>query len=274
MVDGDQRMSTTIDFKRGITFWLGLGLLLLQSMALAEPEITERIEWNKTPIRLDLKVGHERLVHFPGEVKVGVPASLEPTLRTQSVNGTVYFLANAPFDDTRVMVRTLDDGQIYLFDVSAAKEGGQMHPVQVFVKAAGESSPGQADSSVESHDAAAQYSYVALTRFAAQQLYAPARLVQDRPGMVRVPVAREPVSLLRGGGVDAAPLVSWRAGGLYVTAIKLTNRTDEPQTLDPRNLRGTWLTATFQHNRLLAAGSEADTTAVYLISARPFESSR
>jgi hypothetical protein len=68
--------------------------------------------------------------------------------------------------------------------------------------------------------------------------------------------------------------VAWRAGGLYVTAVKLTNRTDQPQILDPRDLRGSWLTATFQHNRLLAAGSEADTTAVYLISARPFAASR
>lgn len=267
-------MCSTNHFKRSFIFWLGVGLLLMQSMVRAEPEIVERIEWNKTPIRLDLQVGHERLVHLPGSAKVGVPASLQPSLRTQSVNGTVYFLAGAPFDATRVMVRNVDSGQIYLFDVSASKEGGQTHPVQVFAKAASEPEPGHLDSFTGNRDSVSQLSYVALTRFAAQQLYAPARLVQDRPGIVRVPVAREPVSLLRGGMVDAAPLVAWRAGGLYVTAVKLTNRTDQPQTLDPRDLRGTWLTATFQHNRLLAAGSEADTTAVYLISARPFESSR
>ncbi len=203
-----------------------------------------------------------------------MPASLQPLLRTQSVNGTVYLLANGPFDATRVMARSIDGGQIFLFDVSASKEGGQTHPVQVFVKEAGAKKSGQADSSLDGNETTAQYSYVALTRFAAQQLYAPVRLVQDRPGIVRVPVMREPVSLMYGGAVDATPLVSWRAGGLYVTAVKLTNRSDQPQTLDPRNLRGTWLTATFQHNRLLAAGSDADTTAVYLISARPFEASR
>ncbi len=164
--------------------------------------------------------------------------------------------------------------QIYLFDVSASKEDGQTHPVQVFVKEIRESQSGQTDSSVEHNDATAQYSNVALTRFAAQQLYAPLRLVQDRPGIVRVPVDREPIALLRGGTVDATPLVAWRAGGLYITAVKLINRTDQPQTLDPRNLRGTWLTATFQHNRLLAGGSDADTTTVYLISARPFAVSR
>lgn len=267
-------MYSTNNLKRGVIFWLGVALLSMQSMVRAEPEITERIEWNKTPIQIDLKVGHERLVHLPGAVKVGVPASLQQLLRTQSVNGTVYLLASAPFDATRVMAQSIDGGQMFLFDVSASQESGQTHPVQVYVKTNGESHAETMDSSIVSHDATAQYGYVALTRFAAQQLYAPPRLIEDRPGIVRVPVAREPVSLLRGGAVDAAPLVAWRAGALYVTAVKLTNRTDQPQTLDPRNLRGTWLTATFQHNRLLAAGNEADTTAVYLISARPFEVAR
>jgi integrating conjugative element protein (TIGR03749 family) len=112
-----------------------------------------------------------------------------------------------------------------------------------------------------------------LTRFAAQQMYAPARLLQDLPGVVRVPVKREPVALVRGDAVEAMPLVSWRAGDLYVTAAKLTNKTDRPQTLDPRTLRGRWLTAAFQHNRLHEAGSEADRTVVYLISHRPFAAS-
>jgi hypothetical protein len=89
--------------------------------------------------------------------------------------------------------------------------------------------------------------------------------------MVRVSVARDPVDLVHGGTVEAIPLVAWRANGLYVTAVKLTNRTDQPQILDPRDLRGAWLTATFQHHRLLPKGDEADTTAVYLISARPFD---
>lgn len=112
---------------------------------------------------------------------------------------------------------------------------------------------------------------MALTRFAAHQLCALARLLNDRPGVVRVRVRRDPVALVRGGAVSAEPLVPWLAGGLYLTAVKLTNRTAEPLTLDTRTLRGDWLTATFQHGHLQPAGQEADTTAVCLISARPFE---
>lgn len=49
--------------------------MLAQSIAFADAEITERIEWKKIPIKLNLKVGHERLIHFPSPVKVGLPSS-------------------------------------------------------------------------------------------------------------------------------------------------------------------------------------------------------
>ena len=245
--------------------WLGLALWLFQLPVHAASETTERIEWKKTPIRLELTVGEERQVEFPSSVKVGVPGNLQPLLRTQSVNGTVYLLAHAPFESTRVMVREIEGGQIYLFDISASKKSGQNHPIQVYVQEASE--PGDLSAS---NAIASNISYVTLTRFAARQLYAPARLLQESSGIVRTPVARDPINLVRGGAIDAIPLVAWRAGGYYLTAIKLINRSDQPQTLDPRNLRGAWLTATFQHHRLLPKGDEADTTAVYLISARPF----
>ncbi len=252
-----------------IATWLGVALLLIQSLAHAETGTPERIEWKKAPIRLELTVGQEQRIEFPAAVKVGVPASVQSLLRTQSVNETVYLLAQAPFGSNRLMVRELDSGRIYLFDVTATEEGGVTHPIEVYVTG----DNGITKDLVTGTDNAAreQPSYIQLTRFAAQQLYAPARLVKDRPGIVRVPVARDVVDLVHGGTVEATPLVAWRANGVNVTAVKLTNRTDQPQTLDPRQLRGTWLTATFQHHRLFPKGDEADTTAVYLISARPFE---
>ncbi len=259
-------MQANSGFRHLITTWLGLACLLILSPAHAD--VPERIEWKKAPIRLTLTVGEEQRIEFPASVKVGVPATIQPLLRTQSIDGTVYLLAHAAFAANRLMVRELDSGRIYLFDVEATKAGGPVHPIQIYVKEphATETTP------VENQDAG-QLDYVQLTRFAAQQLYAPLRLLKDRPGIIRIPVERDPVDLIHGGTIEATPLVAWRAGGLYVTAVKLTNRTDQAQTLDPRDLRGAWLTATFQHHRLLPRGDEADTTAVYLISARPFEAS-
>ncbi len=248
--------------------WLGVALLLVQSLVHAESEVLERIEWKKVPIRLALVVGQEQRIEFPASVKVGVPASVQGRLRTQSVNGTIYLLAHAPFESKRLMVRELDSGRIYLFDVTSTQDGVATHPVQIYVaddSGANEPGTGKNDSS------SGQPDYIQLTRFAAQQLYAPSRLLKDNPAITRIPVSRDAVDLLHGGMIEAIPLVAWRANGLYVTAVKLTNRTHQAQTLDPRDLRGVWLTASFQHHRLLPTGNEADTTAVYLISARPFD---
>ena len=247
----------------------GLALLLVQSMVMAQSAPAERIEWTRTPIRMVLGVGQERMVHFPAPVRVGVPGSVQAILRTQSVNGTVYFLAKAPFPTARIMVREIDSGQMYLFDVTARTKRAPAPPVIVSV--------GQSERALSTDTSGDRptdpLGYVALTRFAAQQLYAPPRLLGRSPGIVRVPVPSEPVALVPGSSIAAVPLIGWRAGGLYVTAVKLTNRSAQPQILDPRTLRGAWLTATFQHSRLLPAGDEADTTAVYLVSDHPFEAS-
>ena len=74
--------------------------------------------------------------------------------------------------------------------------------------------------------------------------------------------------------MSATPLIAWRSGSLHLTAVTLRNVTATPIELDPRSLRGEWLTATFQHNRLLAAGDEADLTVVYLVSPQPFAVAR
>ena len=228
----------------------------------------DRIPWQKAPIAVELPVGLERTIAFPGPVKVGVPAGLERVLRVQSISGTVYVLASRPFPASRLIVRRLDDPAVYVLDVSAAPGRENSIPLVIF-------HPDEAieDEEGASGDEPVSYGYVTLTRYVAQQLYAPARLLESLPGVVRVPVKEEPVPLVRGGAVEAVPLVAWRANALHVTAVRLTNQSRRPHVLDPRVLRGAWLAATFQHNRLLPAGDEADQTVVYLISTRPFAAS-
>jgi integrating conjugative element protein (TIGR03749 family) len=247
--------------------WL-CGLLLLSAMAVATDEPTERIVWRKVPIALELGVGQERMVHFPGPVSVGLPANLQGRLRIQSSAGTVYWLAQHPFPPTRILVRALDEGQVYLLDVAASPEDGSATPVEITLPRQSAPAPDNpAPTGPTTHG------YVSLTRFAAQQLYAPQRLRTPLAGVVRVPVPEESVALVRGGAMVAVPLASWRSGPRYVTAVKLTNTSPQAQELQAHGLRGQWLAATFQHHRLLPAGEEADHTVVYLISDRPFSGS-
>ena len=245
-----------------------IALLLFVVTVNAESLPPERVQWQKAPIAVALSVGNERMVHFRSPVSVGIPAALRSLLRTQTVNGTVYWMAKAPFGRTRLMVREIDGGQTYLIDLSADTQAKPSAAMVVFVEETSE--PEKRSTEVGE---GARHGYVSLTRYASQQLYAPLRLLPSVTGIVRVPVQRQSVPLVRGSRITAKPLVAWRAGHLYVTAVKLTNRTSKGQTLDPRTLRGAWLSAAFQHARLLPAGSDADTTAVYLVSARPFSES-
>jgi integrating conjugative element protein (TIGR03749 family) len=258
--------------RRSITLLCVGSLLFLTCLATgiqAQETAARRILWQKVPIAIQLNVGEERLVHFPGPVSVGVPSALDSSLRTQTVNGTVYWRAAAPFSTTRVAVRELDSGRMVLIDLQAGLEPSDNAPIRIM-----RDTPESTDTGSASMPATTQYDYVRLTRFAAQQLYAPRRLVSALPGVVRVPLQEDTVPLVPGGAIEAIPLIAWRAGAHFVTAVKLINRATRPQLLDPRTLRGRWLSATLQHARLLPAGDEADTTVVYLVSAQPFAASR
>ena len=242
-------------------------LLLTSSFISHANESVERLFWDKVPLRITLPVGKERLVTFPAAVRLGIPGKLSAKLRSQSNQGTVYWLANEAFDTQRIEVREVNSQQIYLIDLKAAKQAQSVSPIEVIVKQ--DSKAQKQDSKIARKNR--KIGYAALTRFAAQQLYAPARLLKPLFGIHRVSVSRQTTTyLVKGEMIKATPLASWQSGSLYVTAIELVNTSKQFIMLDPRKIRGEWRTATFQHSRLHPTGSEADSTTLYLISDRPF----
>jgi integrating conjugative element protein (TIGR03749 family) len=233
------------------------------------PRTVERIVWDKTPIPIVLPVGVERRVAFPAAVRVGVPVEIQTKIRTLSAGGTVYWQASESFGVTRIQVQDIESGEMVLIDLSAIENDPALRSTPIEIVTSKSDPAPQAAAAEET----AGPDYVTLTRFAAQQLYAPQRLLTTPPDIHRAATPRGSVTLFRGLPIEATPVAAWRGGSLHVTAVKLRNLGPEPVILDPRSLRGTWLAATFQHARLHPAGSEADATAVYLISARPFEES-
>lgn len=257
----------------------------------------EMVKWdNRQPIKLTLTVGEERTVVFPDNVQVGIPPEIaSASLRTQSVGGAVYWKPSKAFPSQRVYVRLVDSGHIVLFDLAAADatpgkaavapepmrvlfpEGMDLHPVKPLDPnaAASAATPAPATAAAPDEEAAAPVvTPVTLVRFAAQQLYAPQRLLRDLPGINRVPMRAPKImnTLYRGDEVQGIPVASWSGGGYYVTAVKLINQTEGVVHLDPRRLRGDLLYAAFQHKSLTLGpkGTETDTTSVYLVTERPF----
>jgi integrating conjugative element protein (TIGR03749 family) len=239
----------------------------------------ERLVWNKRPLSITLPVGQERLIMFPVPIRLGLPPELGPEhLRTQIVDGTIYWTALQEFGNQRLQVQARDSGNVYLVDLAASAAAPAGPPIEVAVP----ESPvtGAALPAVSAAPAGPvpveppppkPLDYVALARLAAQHLYAPVRLHHRPEGVHAVPVRGDStVALLRGGAIEATPLAAWRSGNRYVTAVRLRNRTPDAVLLDPRRLRGRWLACAFQHGRLARRGDPRDTTAAYLISDRPY----
>ena len=253
-------------------------ILIITLIGFQSASAIERLLWDKHPLQLSLPIGNERLVSFPHGVRVGIPNSIADKLKTQSLNDTVYWTAHEAFTSTRVQIQSTDGSQLYLIDLSASQDA-DTSDVQILLPAtpsttdpATTSSTSATPRSKRQHPTNSSLDYITLTRFAAQQLYAPKRLLTTPHHVQRSRVQQVPIQhLLRGFKVDATPIAAWRKGRLFVTAVRLQNQTQQPITLHPLQLRGCWHAATFQHGVLKAHGSTDDTTAVYLISDQPFK---
>lgn len=249
----------------------------------------ERAVFAREPVRVNLTVGQERLITLPSDAMLHVPADMDAVARIESIGGTLYVTAMVPFTPIRIIAELVDSGQQIPLDLVADKgikaskgtgnEAAARGELQLSVlepstvpnpTARAAAGSAQVESSQQASPAA---DMVQLTRHAARQLYAPRRLAMGTSGVSQVGVNFEPVpTLLRGASVEAVPVGQWKSGNLYVTAVRITNRSRYALELPLESLRGRWLAATAQHGRIGAAGTDTDTTAVYLVCERSFES--
>lgn len=256
-------------------------LSVLANIALAQDPTSsgyEELRWTRKPIDIKLSVGKERFVVFPGAVMPGIPPALSKRLAATAVGDTIYFTARDEISvKARIPVRSLEgDDTLYLIDISTTGDAPSV-PARiaegrpdVLARIEPPTEAQERDDEEEQYD----HGYLALSRFAAQSLYAPERLIDPLPGLVPVDIlADQPTEkLIRGRHIWAQAVMSWRAkNGLYVTAVHIRNRLSEPVPIDPRLLRGSWMAATRQHATLGPINTSSDTSALYLISNRPFE---
>lgn len=219
--------------------------------------------WDRLPLAVPLTVGQERVLMLDEDVRVGVPGTIAGKLRVQSVGGTVYLRAAETLPPARLQLQSVKSGDIILIDIEALEGSEALEPVKIVaqapapdVKAARDTSP--AETPVP----------VVLTRYAAQNLYAPLRTVAPLPGVRRVPLSDSTAfsTLLPTERVSIKALAAWRLGDYWVTAVKIVNRGPGNVVLDPRHLQATLYAATFQHADLGLTGTPEDTTVAYLVT--------
>ena len=250
------------------------------------------IEWDRTPIPLQLVVGVEQQVRFDGSATVGMPADLVRggVLRAQFVNDTAYWLATGAFEARRVAVRLDRTGEFVMFDLSAEPGFdlgvGAAEPLEVVVtrpERGGGLVPGGGAGRRDERSG-----LVSLIRLAVQKDVGPERLAAGRAGLVSVDSRLEDVSALYRHPdrpkVRLAVRGQWSAGGLFVTSVEAANVSREPVALDARGLReragvpryGTshagFVAVGYIESRLAAAGEPGSSTRLYVVTEEPFDS--
>jgi integrating conjugative element protein (TIGR03749 family) len=237
----------------------------------AHREGVERAVFARLPVRVGLPVKRERLITLPSPAVLHVPSDIEAVARVEAIDRTIYVTALVPFAPIRIVAELIEGGQQIPLDLVAnAQTAAASQELEIFIeRGRGASAEAQAAATADEAPAA---DMVELTRFASRMLYAPRRLAVAQPGVSQVQVSNRPVvGLVRGALVETVPMGQWRSAGLYVTAVRITNKSNQPMDIPLDNLRGKWLAVSAQHGRLGAAGSEADTSALYLICDRAFD---
>lgn len=257
----------------------------LQQQTRRPPQVSgragvERAVFERQPIRVPLPVGKERLITLPAPAALHVPTDMQQVARIEVIDKTIYATALVPFTPIRIVAELIDSGQQVPMDLVAGPQtAGALSELEVSVVTWTEKETTQA--AADDDDTAPDRStdrqhrgvdMIDLTRHAARQLYAPRRLAWAHPGVNQVRVDTTPLPrLLRGVNVDAVPVGGWRSGQLSVTAVRVTNKSSYPLEIPLESIRGRWIAATAQHGRIGAAGTDTDTTAIYLVCDRAFE---
>ncbi|EBQ8208528.1 TIGR03749 family integrating conjugative element protein [Salmonella enterica subsp. houtenae] len=241
----------------------------------------ELMKWERIPLQIPLTVGQERVIFVDKNVRVGFPASLNGKLRIQSGSGTVYLDARAAFPSTRLVLKNVENGEMILLDVNASEGKTVREPVQLVyqgtVSSASQSTVSDTQDSRQDGEPEKTATKnkpvlngplpVVLTRYAAQTLYAPLRTVEPVAGIHALPL-RLPSglsALYPEAPLAMTPLAAWGLGDYSVVAVKVRNPGVTKVVLDPRNLSGRFIAATFQHQWLGEAGRPEDTTTLYLV---------
>lgn len=233
-------------------------------------QATEILHWERLPLAVPLLVNQERVIFIDRNVRVGVPTTIHDKLRVQSAAGAVYLKALEPVPTTRIQLQDVNDGSLILLDISATEpKGSQLLQEAIRIEEAAQPVKAKPIAPRTTRPTATAVSPpVALTRYAAQNLYAPLRAVEALDGVQRVslpPLPNLPL-LLPALPIKISPLAAWKRGAYQVAALKLTNTSTRTLTLDPRLLQGDFIAATFQHHALGPSGQPTDTTVLYLIT--------
>ena len=242
----------------------------------ASPTFAEDVVkvWNNEPLSLHLKTGRQTRVNFPTRVYIQAPLGITGSLISEAPNRQmVFWTAKEDFEKGTVIATSEDGRDVYLIDVFASSQGLASDIVIEDPRRTLEKMAAEPEAIAPEIDDPAE---VILTRFVAQTLYAPQRLVPADPNIQQLETPELPSDfpLLQpqlGESYAIEIIGQWMGYGHYLTAVLVKNTSDIPVKTSGAFVRGNFTNITPHHRYLSARGDLEDRTAFYLISDRPFQ---
>jgi len=282
-----------------ILFIIGAGLLSANVYADALPLTDTQVQklrhlfpvdtdsphiiWKGDPILIQLPLNQEKRIVFPAHITFDAKSALTTDqLRIINNDKSLYLTALKPINDTRVYVTLQDTNEVVLVDLTTSDKASN---ITTYIDIA-QNNTNQpivtnsinnptANDKNDTNPATDNDTYVTLTRYAWQQLYAPERLIDHSQAITRAPMHTDNFvsTLVYGDKVYAHPAASWQYNNKYITAVELRNKYPHPTAINiGRDLCGDWQAATlYPRSQLKPAGDKAgDSTVLLLISDKPF----
>lgn len=160
---------------------------------------------------------------------------------------------NTAFSSTRLQLQNIKNGELILLDISATASKRRLEPVKLVYQGEVYSATTSDNTTVNENDGKGTEPKItlplpmALTRYAAQNLYAPLRTLEPLPGVYAISNALPSTitTLLPSEPVTVRPLAAWGVPGYNLVALKISNQQIGKVVLDPRHLRGTFTAPPF-----------------------------
>lgn len=283
-------MNTLISVKHRNCFVLASLLSIFSQLAQAEEE---RLVYHDKPMQLKLPVNVEVRVKFPQDVSLQVKEELLPKLKPLLPDAkTIYWTATEKFPASRIIATANNGSKVYVFDLIAdtanpAKDlviedpsmvsaSEQTPPVHGSTANATGADPAEATTDLpDLNTALTDPAEIVLTRFAAQTLYSPTRLLPSSDVIRQVSAPSIPpdfplIQSRRGEQFSVKPVGAWSGYGKYITAVLIVNTTSLSLQFDATAVRGNFSHITAQHINIGPKNSLEDRTTLYLISDEPF----
>lgn len=224
------------------------------------------LRWQGEALNITLPLNQEKRLIFPSSVTVDVKGALtSDQLLIVNNNRSVYLTALKDFPKTRLYITLANSKAVAFIDIEPSTQADNA-TLTIDV-------PKNTNTFNESFSK--KDTWVALTRYVWQQLYASKTVRQNQSDIKRVPMqtSRFITNLIYGHGVIAHPVASWVLNGFYLTAVELQNAYSNPITIHlAKDVCGAWQAASlYPHKTLQAKGDvTGDSTTLFLISQKPF----